>query len=445
MQQTTIAAIATPPGEGALAVLRLSGPESGEILARVFKSRASAAEMPPRRACFGRIIEDGKAIDEVLVTRFAAPASHTGEDVVEITCHGGVLVTAKILELLLRHGATPAGPGEFTLRAFLNGKLDLTQAEAVMDLIRARSPRALRAAAEQLEGRIGREANAIRDALLRTVAHLEAYIDFPEEGIDSDTDFILLESMRQVRGRIVSLLDTADEGRVLREGVRLAIYGRPNAGKSSLLNRLLGYERAIVSALPGTTRDTIEEYATLHGIPFRIVDTAGIRQVTDSVESEGVTRARKAAAAADVLLVVLDASDPQPAPPLPESGEAVVLTVFNKTDIAPAAQPPNDAIPISCKTGAGLPELVDRLADIVGLRHLRAADSPAAINARHKACLSRALDSLDKAIHARQNGLEPELVAVDLRAAMDAAAEISGRIDTEDILGEIFASFCIGK
>src|ERR1700741_4903608 len=281
----TIAAISTAVGEGAIAVLRVSGPEPANLVARIFRGTTAPAKMEPRRSYFGEIYDVTGVIDQVLVTIFRRPQSYTGEDLIEISCHGWILVTRKILSLLLNAGARSAEPGEFTQRAFLNGRMDLTQAEAVMDLIRAQTELALRAANEQLAGSLGSEVTEIRELLLTTLAHVEAYIDFPDEEIDPDTGKALLDRILALEKRLDRLLATADQGRVLRHGLRTVIYGAPNVGKSSLLNLLLGYDRAIVSELPGTTRDTIEEVINIRGIPVRLIDTAGARESFDLVES----------------------------------------------------------------------------------------------------------------------------------------------------------------
>jgi tRNA modification GTPase len=438
VKDDTIAALSTPPGEGAIAVVRISGPDALSIVAKVFRG----AETKPRVATFGRIAEGGEIIDDVVLTTFHAPASYTGEHVVEIGCHGGVLISARVLQTVLAAGARAAGPGEFTQRAFLNGKMDLTQAEAVMDLIRAQTPLAARSAAEQLRGGIGRRIMEIREALLNIVAHVEAYIDFPDEDIDPDTGASMRSRMTFALGQINALLATADEGRILREGVRLAICGRPNAGKSSLLNRLLGYERAIVSPTPGTTRDTIEEGLSLRGIPFRITDTAGLRETPDAIEREGVRRARESVENADVVLRVLDATEPE-ALNDPAAADCEIIVV-NKIDLV-ASSDIESAVRVSCVTGDGIPELIESIVAKIQSGKVAQRDTLAAINARHQACLQRAKASLEAAIARFDEGTAPEFVAVDLRAALDAAGEVVGVVDTDDILGRIFGTFCIGK
>jgi tRNA modification GTPase len=436
----TIAAIATPPGEGAIAMVRISGPDAAPILARIFKS--SVKTLAPRQAIFGKIHDGEEVLDQVLVTTFQAPASFTGEDMAEITCHGGILLAARILETALRSGARAADAGEFSQRAFFNGKIDLTRAEAIMDIIRARTAPALRAAALQLEGRLGQEILALRETVLEVVAHIEAWIDFPEEGIDPATGSHLLAKINAAIERTERLLSTADEGRVLREGIRVAIVGLPNAGKSSLLNRLLGMDRAIVSEVPGTTRDTIEESACLRGILFRLTDTAGLRETNDPVEQEGVARSGRAMENADLVLHIFDASATTPPAPLNDRE----ILVANKCDLLPTESLKHTgAIAVSSLTGEGFDALLDAMTNANGSKHTGTGDSLAAINARHKALLESAAISLRAAAELVQTSAPPELAAVELRSSLDALGRIVGATDTEDILGEIFSRFCIGK
>ena len=441
----TVAAIATPPGQGAVALIRVSGPEALAVATRVFVARGSQKVLRPRMQHFGAVMENGAVIDEVLLTVFPGPASFTGEDVVEIGCHGGSLVTRRILELLLRSGANAAAPGEFTRRAYLNGKLDLTQAEAVMDLIGAQSDIALRAAASQLEGRLGLRIRELQKQLLDLLAHLEAYIDFPEDDISPDTGAVFLERMRSVARELEALLATARQGRVLRAGVRTVLSGAPNVGKSSLLNRLLGFERAIVSSIPGTTRDTLEESVMVRGWPLRLVDTAGLRDQADALELEGIQRARKQLEKADLVLEVFDSTAaPEEVPVVKRDGVVVVL---NKADLPEHPAWKNvEAVRLSCLSGEGLNELEDaielKLSEGLGL-HDSAND--VAINARHQDCLRRSLAFLQAAEAALHAGTPPEFVAEELRAALNSAGEVVGQKDTEDLLGQIFSTFCIGK
>lgn len=445
---STIAAIASPPGTGAVSLVRISGPLAFAVVSSATGGRITA-DSPPRTALRGRILDaDGSTLDDGLFTLFPAPRSFTGEPCAEFTGHGGLLVTRAVLDRILACGATPAGPGEFTQRAFLNGKLDLTQAEGVMDLISAQTRLALRAARGQLEGALGRRTTAARDALLETLAHLEAWIDFPEEDIHPEAGADLLARLRASLATIDSLLATADQGRVLREGVRTVIYGPPNVGKSSLLNRLLGCERAIVSELPGTTRDTIEETVSLHGLPLRLIDTAGLRDGADAIESAGIARTVRQLETADLLLETADASLPPPAatPPVPEpSGKR--LRVLNKCDLPEHPAWKNvDAVRISCATGTGFDQLAAAIRDTLGFGDADWGDQSVAINARHQASLRAARSALLAAIAIlAQPGGAPELAAIDLREALDALGEIPGKVDTEDLLGVIFSRFCVGK
>ncbi|MGA0111566.1 MAG: tRNA uridine-5-carboxymethylaminomethyl(34) synthesis GTPase MnmE [Chthoniobacterales bacterium] len=436
----TIAALATPWGAGALAVIRVSGPEALTVVDRVFRGRRPLVGMPPARVRRGAIEHEGRSIDDVLVTVFRAPKSYTGEDTVEISGHGGPVVARETLRALFSAGARPAEPGEFTRRAFLNGKMDLTQAEAVMDLIAARGAASAEAAAAQLAGRLGREVEKLRGEALLALAHLEAFIDFPEEGIDPESGRALLARAESLSSSILRLLGTADEGRMLREGVRLVIHGEPNAGKSSLLNLLLGYDRAMVSEIPGTTRDTIEENLTLRGIPFRVVDTAGLRETTDPLEAEGMRRTREHLAKADVALRVIDGGT---------GGEAAAqenaINIINKIDLWGGRDIPAGHVPLCCLDGRGLDKLVDA---IVGRTHLAPSASreeALAINARHQDCLRRAQAAVAAARSSLERGDAPEFTAVELRAALTALGEITGGSEADDVLGEIFRNFCIGK
>lgn len=441
----TIAAISTPAGEGAIALVRLSGDEAIAVADRIFRGTEKPSEFPSHAQRLGEIVEGDRSLDQVVLSVHRAPASYTGEDLVEISCHGGILVTAQVLEACLRAGARAARPGEFTERAFLNGKMDLTQAEAVIDLIRARTDLALRSAHEQLEGRLASEIKAIREQLVELLAHIEASIDFPEEGIAPDEGTQLRARLDSIRQKIEGLLATAEQGRILREGVRAVIYGPTNAGKSSLLNRLLGYDRAIVSRQPGTTRDTIEEVINLRGIPIRLLDTAGLRESADEIEREGMARTEKSLAGADLLLHVLDRSEPKPASFDDSPPDRIRIVLLNKSDLPEHPDWQDvDALRICCLSENGLHGLEDAMIARISEQHLR-PESGVAINTRHRDCLRRALEACVLAAGTMENGLAPEYMAVDLRGVLRALDEITGQADAEEIRDSIFAQFCIGK
>ncbi len=440
----TIAAISTPIGEGALAVIRLSGHDALTLLTPIFAGAIAPDQFAPRRVYFGKIRDRDGEIDEVLVTYFRSPYSYTGEDVVEISCHGGILITRRVLDLLLAGGARMANPGEFTQQAFLNGKMDLTQAEAVMDLIRAQTELALRAANEQLAGHLGSELSDLRELLLTTLAHIEAYIDFPDEEIDPDTGKALLDRVKALETRLDRLLATADQGRVLRHGLRTVIYGAPNVGKSSLLNLLLGYDRAIVSEVPGTTRDTIEEVINVRGIPVRLIDTAGARESVDLIESEGIRRTQQQLEQADLVIQVVDGS--RPPMDLKVFADRDSMLLLNKCDLGVQPQWNEfEGVRFSCKERTGLEELNQAVWDRVMGERVRLADVRVAINARHQACLQRAKQLLLAGRQSLQDGKSPEFISIELRGALDAVGEVVGKLDTEDLLGKIFSEFCIGK
>jgi tRNA modification GTPase len=442
----TIAAISTPAGEGAIALVRITGPDAVTIADKIFRGRETPSRFASHVQHVGEIVTVlGKLIDEVVMAIHRAPASYTGEDLVEISCHGGTLVTAKVLDACLCAGARGARPGEFTERAFLNGKMDLTQAEAVIDLIRARTDLALRSATEQLEGKLGEKIRSIRDALVDLLAHIEASLDFPEEGIEPDEGEKLQARLDAVYEQIRALLATADQGRILREGVRIVIYGATNAGKSSLLNRLLGYERVIVSDTHGTTRDTIEETVNLGGVPVRLLDTAGLRTSTSDIEREGIARTERSLKQADLRLHIVDQSAPRPAHFEKNPSDRNEILVLNKSDLTKHNDWENfNALRISCVTEEGLKELQEEIIARLGTQNLR-SENAVAINLRHHDCLRRALDACDRARHGLNEGLSPEFLAVDLNEALRAVGEVIGATGVEQILDSVFSQFCIGK
>jgi tRNA modification GTPase len=441
----TIAAISTPAGEGAISLVRIAGCGAVDVADRVFVGTAKPSTFDSHVQHVGEIRDGDAFIDQVVLSVHRAPASYTGEDLVEITCHGGVLVTARVLECCLRAGARAARPGEFTERAFLNGKMDLTQAEAVIDLIRAKTDLALRSATEQLEGRLGERIRAIRDQLVSIVAQVEASIDFPEEGIEADDEKTLAARLDVICRDIADLMETAEQGRMLREGVRVVIYGATNAGKSSLLNRLLGQERVIVSELPGTTRDTIEESINIRGFPIRLIDTAGFRSASDAIEREGIVRTERTLQQADLRLQVVDASLPRSAELKRPNDSGPVLLVLNKADLIEHDDwKDSDALRISCVTGEGFAQLEEEILARISRRRLH-AESPVAINARHRACLGRVLDSCGRARESVDHRMAAEYSAVDLHGALQALGEIIGTVDTEQVLDSVFSQFCIGK
>lgn len=443
---TTIAAISTAAGTGAVSMIRVSGPNALKVAAKACGSEVSQQSAHQARHC--RVRDDhGQVIDDGLLTVMRGPNSYTGEDTIEFTGHGGFLVTHEVLARFLECGAETAGPGEFTRRAFLNGKLDLTQAEGVMDLISAQTKLALRAARGQLEGHLGRQTTEARDELLGCLAHLEAFIDFPDEDIDPQTGSELNRRVQTVLETTTKLLATADQGRILREGVRTVIYGPPNVGKSSLLNHLLGYERAIVSEIAGTTRDTIEETINLDGLPLRLIDTAGMREADDAIEAEGIQRTVDQIEQADLLLEVADASIQRTADPSSHRDSSKHVLILNKSDLGEdESWKDAAAVRVSCLNQDGFDQLSVKIHQALQFNIVDWGEHQVAINARHQQSLIRAKEALIAALTQMDpQSSQLELAAIDLREALDALGEIPGKVDTEDLLGEIFSNFCIGK
>jgi tRNA modification GTPase len=458
----TIAAIATPLGEGGLGVIRLSGPEAVPVVRMTFSDRQGrpVQQFAAHRVRFGYMVDPrtGAKLDEVLLTYMPAPRSYTREDVVEISAHGGLGVLARILEVLVRAGARLAEPGEFTKRAFLNGRLDLAQAEAVIDLIHAQTEASQRLALAQLEGQLSHVIHAMRDELLEVLAYVEGAMEFPEEDLDLVPWGRLFARMQDVAARMADLLETFHTGRVLRDGLQVVIVGRPNVGKSSLFNVLLATNRAIVTPIPGTTRDILEEVVNLRGLPFRLVDTAGIRASEDVIEQEGIGRARASLEAADLVLLVLDHSEPLQAAD-EEAITAVrgkpLLVVLNKADLPPALNwqqeveegrlPYGSGVAVSCKEATGLDALTEAIVHTVMHGPQSPREGAMLTKLRHWEALQHAGDALERARQGMAQRLSGEFIALDLREALEWLGEIVGLNYTEDLLDKIFSEFCIGK
>jgi len=454
--EDTIAAISTALGEGAIGIVRLSGPEAFDIAKRVFRSPKDKKidDTPSHSMLYGFIIDPltGESIDEVLLTVLRAPNTYTREDMVEINCHGGVLSVRKVLEVLLRERARLAEPGEFTMRAFVNGRIDLSQAEATLDIIRAKTERSSRIALNQLRGTLSEKITFLRDELTEIAMHIEAYIDFPEEELSLKTETSLLEKLEAVLTELRKLSSTYEEARFFREGAQVAIVGRPNVGKSSLLNQLMEQDRAIVTEIPGTTRDVIEEYLNIDGLPIRIMDTAGIRETHDLAEAEGVRRSLQAIDGADLVLSVLDASQPlkeEDMMMLERVGQKNAIVVLNKSDLETRielSQLPEDIeqVRISALTGDGLSKLKDMIVKRL-LRHGIADEGIVITNLRHRLAIDKAVAAIEAAEEAIKTCSPYEIIAFEIRDALDGLGEIVGAVTTDDILNRIFSSFCIGK
>ena len=453
--EDTICAVSTPAGEGGIGIIRVSGRDALSLTATLFRPRGNKQlrGVITHTLHYGHIVDPftDEFVDEALVSVMRAPATYTREDIVEINCHGGMAPLWRTIALLIGQGARQAQPGEFTKRAFLNGRIDLAQAEAVMEIIRAKTELALKAANEQLVGGLSKEVTFLRDRLLNLVAVVEAGIDFPEEDIETDTGRPLADEVLLIRNDVEMLMNSFRHGRILRDGYATAIVGRPNVGKSSLLNGLLKQDRAIVTDIPGTTRDVLEEYLNIDGVPIRILDTAGIRHSHDRVEQEGVRRSLAAIESADIVLLVLDGSRPL------EDGDRRVLEeiagkptviVINKSDLRRYLENidhPGPQVFISCRTGAGLDGLRSAISDKVKQGMAGSREHSWAINQRHKTILEQTRESLEQSLVSIRTGLSPEFVALDLRTALDSLGLIVGATYTDDILEKIFSEFCIGK
>jgi tRNA modification GTPase len=457
-REDTIAAIATPLGEGGLGVIRVSGRQAIGIVNTIFRSpKLKNLLEAVSHTCHVGVLQGESAIDQVVVTLFRAPHSYTGEDVVEISAHGSPFTLRKIVDLCLAKGARAAGPGEFTERAFLNGKMDLTQAEAVAELIRAKTDKAQAAALAQMQGRLAEKVRSVRDQLLPLLAHVEVGLDHSDEDHDFLSRDHLIAGCRQAQSEIERLLESAQVSKILREGFRVAFLGRPNVGKSSLLNALLKEERAIVTPIPGTTRDTLEENLDLNGIPVILTDTAGLRhEARDPVERIGMERTRKSLEEADAVIGLFDGSEeltPEDEEVIRQAMSKSHIWVINKSDL-PQRVVPNSlhalnggaaVVQLSAKTGEGLDALAATITQLALKEKAGASEARWLLNARHQAALVRAKEALSRAAESAGEEAYEECVALELQTALGALGEVIGETTTEELLDQIFSQFCIGK
>ena len=455
----TIAAISTPPGEGAISIVRMSGENAVKIATKVFQGK-DLTQVASHTINYGHIIDPAsrREIDEVMVSVLRGPKTYTREDIIEINCHGGIVSTNEILQLLLQNGARLAEPGEFTKRAFLHGRIDLTQAESVMDLIRAKTARSMKVALNQLDGNLAHLINNLRQDILDVLAQVEVNIDYPEyDDVETLTTKMLKEKALAVRDCIRQLEQTAKQGKILREGLATAIVGRPNVGKSSLLNHLLHEDKAIVTDIAGTTRDVIEEYVNVRGVPLKLIDTAGIRETDDKVEKIGVERSRQAIDQADLVMLLLNASEPLTAEDqelLAATADKKRIVVLNKTDLPQQLdqaelqaylKPAEEVIALSVLANAGIDQLEEQIAKLFFGGIENSQTTVIVTNARHVALLNKAEQSLTAVLQGIEAGMPVDLCQIDMTAAWDSLGEITGDSYQDELLDQLFSQFCLGK
>lgn len=451
----TIAAISTPKGEGGIAIIRISGDKSFEILDKIFVKKNPNANLGFYKLNYGFIKDGEKTVDEVMAVRLKAPKSYTCEDIVEINCHGGTLVSEKVLELVLRNGARHAESGEFTKRAFMNGRIDLSQAEAVMDIIQGKTEKSVSLSLDQLRGDLRDKVNLFKKALLDITAHVNVVLDYPEEGIDDPLPAELRNNLEKVYEEANRLIDSYDTGKKIKEGIKTVIVGKPNVGKSTLLNALLHEERAIVTHVAGTTRDVIEEIINIKGVPLVLVDTAGIRKTDDIVENIGVEKSKQFIGKADLVLLVLDASkeleneDIEVINQIKENKKKVIV-LLNKIDLNKkinlAGHNLENIVEISAKDNIGIEDMQEKIYSYIVEEDVENSSEKLIItNIRHKTALEKTKDAIKNIFETIDMGLPMDLISVDLKEALDSLSEITGEISSEDILDHVFGNFCVGK
>ena len=451
----TIAAISTPRGEGGIGIIRISGDKSFEILEKIFNTKNPNRDLGFYKFNYGFIHDNGKIVDEVMAVRMKAPKTYTCEDVVEINCHGGHLISEKVLELVLKNGARHAEQGEFTKRAFMNGRIDLSQAEAVMDIIHGKTEKSISLSLEQLRGDLRDKIAGFKKALLDVTAHVNVVLDYPEEGIDDPLPSNLRENLENVYAEADRLISSYDKGKKIKEGIKTVIAGKPNVGKSTLLNSLLKEERAIVTHIPGTTRDVIEEIINIKGIPLVLTDTAGIRKTEDIVENIGVEKSKKFIENADLVLLVLDASreleseDREVIEEIQNHNKKTIV-LLNKIDLERKIELEEfnleNILEISAKDNIGIEDMEERIYSYIVEENVEDSSEKLIItNIRHKTALEKTKDAIRNIFETIDAGMPMDLISVDLKEALDSLSEITGEISSEDILDHVFGNFCVGK
>ena len=455
---STIASISTAPGIGGIGIIRMSGKKSFEILEKIFKPKKQEKieDIKGYTIKYGHIVEEDKIIDEVLVSYFKAPKSYTAEDMCEINSHGGNLIVKKILELCLKNGAELAEPGEFTKRAFLNGRIDLAQAESVVDVINAKSEKEVKASIKQLEGELSKEIKKIKQEILDVLVNIEVSIDYPEYDVEEVQNKEILEMLESVENKLKKLEKTFDSGKILKNGIKTAIIGKPNAGKSSLLNAILKEDRAIVTEYEGTTRDTIEEFVTINGIPLKLIDTAGIREASDEVEKIGIQKAKEIAKEADLVIAIFDISkklskEDEEILKIVKNKKSIIL--LNKIDLKQAIsekdpkflESSKNIIKISALNKKGIEEIYNKISEMFSLNEINMDNDIVITNVRHKNLISKAIKNVLKTKETMKKDMPIDIIAIYIKDILEDLGSITGEIITEDIINEIFSKFCLGK